>query len=459
MAIQRLLYFYILFVASVSIVSYKKGIYLIWITLLLVPTIILEQIIKMRLSMLTILLLGSVISELRFGERRTAWKEFFSNNQNAIILYLFISFTIVFLSQTVPLDVQFIRLVEEIAMLLFALQTFFLAKNNEKSALAFKYIICGAIVYNIVYCIYFELILRVNPAGMPLYILLGQGDNDFIVDMIDSERGGFDLRAQTVYRHPLSLGQYMLVLLPLFLMKGKYFSNLFFSFLICALIILSGSRGAMAPMVLILFISMIKSSHINFRKLVVLFAVIIAVISSIPDKQRDKFTKEVEPFVAGLAFWDDEKQEENDVSGSSMEMRFDQINAAFVEIEENPIFGRGYGYRDYWIFLHNDLHPELLGFESVFLLYLVERGWIGLIFFFFIVYYIYRLCKNETISTITILLVFVGYLTSIIMTGVRPLTLLFVCLAYSVTCGIAPHKEKEKDSNPLVESLPNTSTN
>ena len=413
----------------------------------------------MRLSMLTILLLGSVISELRFGERRTAWKEFFSNNQNAIILYLFISFTIVFLSQTVPLDVQFIRLVEEIAMLLFALQTFFLAKNNEKSALAFKYIICGAIVYNIVYCIYFELILRVNPAGMPLYILLGQGDNDFIVDMIDSERGGFDLRAQTVYRHPLSLGQYMLVLLPLFLMKGKYFSNLFFSFLICALIILSGSRGAMAPMVLILFISMIKSSHINFRKLVVLFAVIIAVISSIPDKQRDKFTKEVEPFVAGLAFWDDEKQEENDVSGSSMEMRFDQINAAFVEIEENPIFGRGYGYRDYWIFLHNDLHPELLGFESVFLLYLVERGWIGLIFFFFIVYYIYRLCKNETISTITILLVFVGYLTSIIMTGVRPLTLLFVCLAYSVTCGIAPHKEKEKDSNPLVESLPNTSTN
>lgn len=459
MAIQRLLYLYILFVASVSIVSYKKGIYLIWITLLFVPTIILEQIIKMRFSMLTILLLCSVISELRFGERRTAWKEFISNNQRAIIIYLFISFTIVFLSQTVPLSVQLMRLIEEITMLLFALQTFFLARNNEKSALAFKYIICGAIVYNIVYSIYFELILRVNPAGMPLYILLGQEDNDFIVDMIDTERGGFDLRAQTVYRHPLSLGQYMLVLLPLFLMKGKYFSNLFFSFLICALIILSGSRGAMAPMVLILFISMIKSSHINFRKLVVLFAVIIAVISSIPDKQRDKFTKEVEPFVAGLAFWDDEKQEENDVSGSSMEMRFDQINAAFVEIEENPIFGRGYGYRDYWIFLHNDLHPELLGFESVFLLYLVERGWIGLIFFFFIVYYIYRLCKNETISTITILLVFVGYLTSIIMTGVRPLTLLFVCLAYSVTCGIAPHKEKEKDSNPLVESLPNTSTN
>ena len=459
MAIQRLLYLYILFVASVSIVSYKKGIYLIWITLLFVPTIILEQVIKMRLSMLTILLLGSVISELRFGERRTVWKEFFSNNQKAIIVYLFISFTIVFLSQTVPLNVQFIRLVEEISMLLFALQTFFLAKSNEKSGLALKYIICSAIVYNIFYCVYFELIVRINPAGMPLYYLLGQGDNDFIVDMIDSERGGLDLRAQTVYRHPLSLGQYMLVLLPLFLMKGKSFFNLVFSFLICVLIILSGSRGAVAPMILILFISMIKSFHFNFRKLVVLLTVIVIAISSIPDQQWEKFTDKVEPFVAGLAFWDDEKQKENDINGSSMEMRLNQIDAAFEEIDENPIFGRGYGYRDYWIFLHNDLHPELLGFESVFLLYLVERGWIGLFFFFFIVYYIYRLSKNETISTITILLVFVGYLTSIIMTGVRPLTLLFVCLAYSVTCGIAPYKENDSDT--LVEScqsVSNTST-
>ena len=136
-----------------------------------------------------------------------------------------------------------------------------------------------------------------------------------------------------------------------------------------------------------------------------------------------------------------------------------QIDAAFEEISANPIFGRGYGYRDYWIYMHNDLHPELLGFESVLLLYLVERGWIGLIFFFFMAYFIYKLSKKETISTITILLVFVGYLTSIIMTGVRPLTLLFVCLAYSVTCGIAPYKENDSDT--LVEScksVSNTST-
>ena len=219
MTIQRLLFLYILFVASVSFVSYRKGIYLIWITLLLVPTIILEQIIKMRLSMLTILLLGSVVSEFRFSERRTVWKDFFINHQNAIVLYLFISFTIVFLSQTVPLSTQFIRVVEEISMLLFALQTYFFTQKNEKTALTLKSIICFAVLYNIVYCVYFELIVGVNPAGMPLYYLLGEDDNDFIVDMVGSERGGLDFRAQTIYRHPLSLGQYMLVLLPIFFIK------------------------------------------------------------------------------------------------------------------------------------------------------------------------------------------------------------------------------------------------
>lgn len=451
MAIERILYLYLLLVVSVSLVSYKKGIYLIWLTILFVPTIILEQIIKMRLSMLTILLLCSVFSELRFSDRRTAWKEFLSNSQNAIILYLFIAFTIVFLSQTVPLKVQFIRVVEEIAMLLFALQTYFLANKEDKSALTLKLIICFAVIFNVIYCIYFEIIVGVNPAGMPLYFLLGEDDNDFIVDAIESERGGLDFRAQTVYRHPLSLGQYMLVLLPLFLMKGKHIFNLLISLLICLLIIVSGSRGAIAPMVLVLFISLIKSSHLNLRKTIAFIAIISAIIIVIPNKQGKKFLKEVEPFVASLAFWDDQKQKDNDMGGSSMEMRFDQFDAALDEIDENPFFGRGYGYRDYYIFMHNDLHPDLLGFESVLLLYLVERGWLGLIFFFIMAFYIYKLFREDTSDKTIIFLVFLGYILSIIMTGVRPLTLLFVCLSCSTACGLSSKNEEPSDSTLLQE--------
>lgn len=437
MAIQRLLYLYILFVASVSLVSYRKGVCLIWLTLLFIPTFILEQRVTMNLSMLTILLLIPVISEFRLSERRIVWRDFFTNNQNAIFLYFIVSISIVFFSQTVPYGTQCARIIDEIAMLLFSLQTFFLVKNSEKSAIALKRIICSAVIFNIIYCVYFELIVGLNPAGMPLYILLGQGDNEFIVDMIDLETGGLSFRAQTVYRHPLSLGQYMLVLLPLFLMKGKFILNFVFSFIVCALIVLSGSRGALAPMILVVFVSIIKKSHFNLRKFVVFIVAIIVVISFIPNRQWENFTKEAEPFVASLAFWNDEKQKENNITGSSMEMRFNQFDAALVEIEGNPIFGRGYGYRDYYIFRHKDLHPDLLGFESVLLLYLVERGWLGLFFFFVILYFIFKLFKKQATCRTEINMVFIGYLLSIIMTGVRPLTLLFVCLTCSTLVGLS----------------------
>lgn len=444
---KGVLILYILFVASVSLMSYKKGIYLVWLTFLFVPTIILEQTIKMQLSMETILLFGSVVSEMRFEERRTYWKDFFLENQKAIIAYLFVSITIVLLSQTVPLNVQFKRVFEEICMLLFALQTFILVKNEYSSAFTLRRFICWAVVFNIVYCVFFEVMVGINPAGMPLYILLGEDDNQFITDMIDSERGGMSFRAQTVYRHPLSLGQYMLVMLPLFLMKGKLILKFIIAFLICCLIVLSGSRGAMAPMIIVLFLSFKSNIGANLRKFALFLVGVAVAISFVPDKQWKQFNRDIEPFVASLQFWDDQKQYENKIDGSSMEMRFNQFDAALKEIEENPVFGRGYGYRDYYIYLHNDLHPDLLGFESVLLLYLVERGWIGLLFFFFIAYYIYKLFRNELTDKSTIRYVFIGYLLSIIMTGVRPLTLLFVCLSCIIAYGVSKKQEEQLVAN------------
>ena len=389
----------------------------------------------MNLTLETILMLGSVISELRYIERRNLWKQFVTENQKAILAYLFISIIIVLLSQTVPVDTQLRSLLTEIAMLLFSLQTFMIVKSEVKCASVLKSIVCWAIVFNVVYCIFFEMLVGINPAGMPLYILLGVDDNQFITDMIESERGGLSFRSQTVYRHPLSLGQYMLVFLPLFLIKGKLFLKLFYTFLISCLIVLSGSRGAMAPMAFILFLAVMKDLKSHVRHIALgLFAVVIS-ISFIPDKQWERFNKDIEPFVASLQFWDDQKQYENKIDGSSMEMRFNQFDAALTEINDNPFFGRGYSYRDYYIFKHNALHPDLLGFESVFLLHLVERGWIGLMFFFMMIYYIYKLFGKGLPNRETIKYVFMGYLLSIIMTGIRPLTLLFVCLSCSIIYG------------------------
>ena len=144
-----------------------------------------------------------------------------------------------------------------------------------------------------------------------------------------------------------------------------------------------------------------------------------------------------------------------------MEMRFNQFDAAQKEISANPILGRGYGYREHWQNKHNGPHPDLLGYESVLILYLVERGWLGLMFFFIITFYIYKLFCKETTNRTIVNLIFLGYILSIVMTGVRPFTFLFVCLSSSVVCGLFPKDDlwlSEESANkgvcmkhPLIE--------
>ena len=434
MAIRGILYFYILLVAAISLLSYKKGIFLIWLTFLLTPIMILVSGIKLGLSLMTVLMIISVGSEFRFNDRRRLWKEFLTNNQKAITVYICISLSIVFLSQTVPLKTQLHRLLDEFAIIIFSLQTFMIAKGNRLFSTTLMGIVSGVVIFNLLYCVCFEVILGLNPAGLPLYMYMGNYDDDFFVDAVDAERGALSFRAQTVYGHPLSLGQYMLAFLPLFLINGKWKFKYLYTFIICLLIVLTGTRGAIVPMTIIILMAIKR--WLSVPKLCTFILLLFVCVFFIPDRQLDRFNKEVEPYVASFMFWDDSKQKENDIKGSSMEMRFEQFDAANKEIEDNPIFGRGYGYREYWQMEHKGLHPELLGYESLIIYYLVERGWLGLLFFFFFAFYIYKIFRNNTMEIWAVRLVFVGYLLSIIMTGVRPLSLLFVCLSCSIICGL-----------------------
>ena len=67
-------------------------------------------------------------------------------------------------------------------------------------------------------------------------------------------------------------------------------------------------------------------------------------------------------------------------------------------------------------------------------------------------FYIYKLFREDTSEKSLIFLVFLGYMLSIIMTGVRPLTLLFVCLSCSTVCGLASKDENLSDSTLLHEA-------
>ncbi len=162
-----------------------------------------------------------------------------------------------------------------------------------------------------------------------------------------------------------------------------------------------------------------------------------------PDKK--KLEKGADTFITSLQFWDDKKQKEKNITGSSMEMRLNQFDAALKEIRFSPVFGRGYSYRDYYINKYNQLHPELWGFESILLLYLVERGWLGLFFFFIVILFLYRRFVRNISDKLILIMIFGGFLLSIIMTGIRPFSLLFLLLSGSVASGLSTKKSYSKD--------------
>lgn len=442
MAIKGLLYIYILFVAVVSVFSFKRAIYLIWITVLLLPPIVLLTGIKLHLSFITILMLGAFVSEILFSKGFKHYKSFWVRHQRAILLYFIISISIAVFSQTVPVTYQLRRLFAEIAMLIFALQTFLLVKKEQNASKVLMWIVIGVVIFNVLYCGFFELYLGVNPAGEPLYLVLGIDDQEFLVDMIDQERGGLSLRAQTVYGHPLSLGQYMLVLLPIFMAGERTFGKFLVLLSMIMLTVLSGSRGAIAPIVLVTLLGLRFSFYRLIPKFLLLISALLLIMLIVPERNLNKLEKGMEPYVVGLMFWDDQKQRENDMGGSSMEMRFNQFDAALKEISANPVFGRGYGYREYWQNMHKGIHPDLMGYESVLVYYLVERGLIGLVFFFIMAFYMLKLFIQETTAKRFVKLIYLGWILSIVMTGVRPLTLLFVCFSSSLLCGLYPKKSK-----------------
>lgn len=72
----------------------------------------------------------------------------------------------------------------------------------------------------------------------------------------------------------------------------------------------------------------------------------------------------------------DTSGQNSNVSGSSIPMRLEQLEGTLVEIEESPLFGKGYGWTQYYM-EEKGGHPILLAFESLIFIILCNSGIIG----------------------------------------------------------------------------------
>lgn len=443
-----MVYFFILY--SVLLVylsllgSYKKGLLAYWISLLLVPTVIMNQTVLSYAYFRTTSIMLVTGFALQDRECREEIGRLISDNKVVFLAVAGVSAAILLLSDTVPLSTQLWNFFQKIWTYPAIFLTFFAVRNDRVFARQLFVCIACCLLLNAFYCLCFEIILRYNPSGTPLYTFLG---NTRAVDAINFSRGLLGFRLQSVFGHPLSLGQYLLVLYPLFLACNRIYDSLLCKavvYTVPVVIFLTGTRGAYIPLLLLLFYHLYKST-VSVRQFIwgtgIVGAASLACLL-LPANTEKQINRSVEMFVNSLRVWDSSKQKAftKKSGASSLEGRIKQFDAALEELASNPLTGRGIGYREwYQDKYHLRTHPRLLGYESIALLYPVERGFLGFICYIGIVFGLYLYFVRRTCARRYVLFIFGSFLLSGFLTGERILSLQFSGLCASLLCSFFPN--------------------
>lgn len=125
---------------------------------------------------------------------------------------------------------------------------------------------------------------------------------------------------------------------------------------------------------------------------------------------------------------------ESDVSGSSIDLRMDQLNGCLSEIRNSPILGKGYGW-DSWYKSNFGDHPVILFFESLIFVVLCDNGFVGILIWILLISAIIRnnhhLHLRDTIIADSLLVFYLAYACITGEYGYMQYYLLFyICLVF-----------------------------
>lgn len=107
-----------------------------------------------------------------------------------------------------------------------------------------------------------------------------------------------------------------------------------------------------------------------------------------------------------------------DVSGSSLQMRLDQLSGCFDIIRDNPIFGKGLDWTTQYLTVHT-VHPKLLAFESLIFVVICNMGIVGVVVWLIYIFKQYKFVisiKDKEIGSL-ILALFCYYICFTCLTG------------------------------------------
>lgn len=319
-------------------------------------------------------------------------------------------------------------------MILFILEysAMFLILNHytlqEKHIKAFDTFLCIAIVAIMLYG-FFCYLLGANPY-MAYISLVTDAEIDMSNVFQEEVRGALKGRVSATFSHPLQYGQVCLLIFSYlaFQIKGKVWNGIYISILGMLIIstVLTGARSSIFPILLSVFFVFMSFPTRKMAKY--LFLLVLSIIIVYP-MLSSNIRKTVDAMVM---VWNEKASDKADLRGSSINGRSDQLTAAFGVAKDNILFGKGKGY----VKTSGHDHPELYGYESIFLSEIVDGGIVGLLVFIIFYMMLYNIlikeCRNR-LQRQRVRALMLPFFVSISLTGIAYCFFTFFAIFYMLT--------------------------
>ena len=293
---------------------------------------------------------------------------------------------------------------------------------------SFKYFLYTFLLCSIITSIYgiFSFIVGANPYFVYMMDHYGNfQDYQYDFSELAREKGGLaGYAAGMATGGPLKWSQIVLISSLFFVCFKSIINKKLYIFTICLLTLncfLTGQRSAFLS--LLLAFLYLNAKSINLKRILIsvfLGTTFLIFLTSVPSLKRYEAN-----IMSTILIWDDSYAKSSDIGGSSFKLRKEQAEATLNSLIESPL-GKGQSF----IKVYHEKYGSgvMRGFESVFFKVIWESGFIGIIAWSVLFVGSYRILPKNRFKSKGINAFYIGYITTIIFTGIQTTLYLFLLL-------------------------------
>lgn len=366
--LQLIISGWMIVILIMSLVKIKYGVALFLVYMILVPAVMITIGDKMW---------GANVVNTAF---LLSYAVYFIRNKRSIELKPFIPFIVYFVMTLIVMPFQtgmpaiemFNQWRKDVMMYLFLPFVMWnVMKDDPTSVRLFRNSVLFGMVVAVGYGLFLTTMPGQNPYQMVMLLLSGiGGDVDWYSYYGAFGSGRLFGRISSVFQHPMQFALFLgLSIVYVFGVRNKI-SKKFFMVIMSGLVVMSmicGVRSVLGGLAVATAYYLVVGRNAKvFGALLIFGSIAIVVISQIP---------ELSVYLGSIA---DINNKTGAVSGSSVEMRLDQLYGAVEEAEANPIWGLGYSWTTYYQSLYGN-HPICFAFESLLYVIICNFGIAGFV--------------------------------------------------------------------------------